>query len=137
MLTQILHKTFSFMMAVLLLLSTVSFTVEKHFCGDVLIDVAVFSTIEKCASDAIDIDEDHVTKKTCCKDTLDVVEGQTQLTVKKFDDLDLDQQQFFISYIYAYNGLFTVLKKQTIPHQYYLSPQLIADIHLLDQVFLI
>ncbi|MEM5564125.1 hypothetical protein WNY78_03370 [Psychroserpens sp. AS72] len=137
MLKQILHKVFSMMMAVLLLLSTVSFTVEKHFCGDVLIDVAVFSTIEKCASDAVEMVEEHVSKKTCCKDTLDVIEGQTQLTVKTFDDLDFEQQQFLVAYVHAFNNLFEVVQKHTIPHQYYNSPKLIADIHVLDQVFLI
>lgn len=124
-------------MAVLLLLSTVSFTVEKHFCGDVLIDVAVFSEVEKCAMEAFEIEQEQITKVPCCKDTLDVVEGQNQLAVKAFDDLELDQQQFLTAYMITFNSLFQTLKKQRAPHQHYMPPNLVTDIQVLDQVFTI
>ena len=138
MLKQLLHKLASTTLAILLLLSTVSFTVEKHFCGDVLIDVAVFSTTEKCGMDASEGEhqEDMVTT-SCCKDILDIVEGQNELTVKTIDDLELEQQLFLVSYIYSYNNLFEYLPKQTIPHRNYTPPNLIVDIQVLDQVFLI
>nr|WP_321244177.1 hypothetical protein [uncultured Psychroserpens sp.] len=128
---------FSISMAFLLLLSTVSFTVEKHFCGDVLIDVAVFSDVEKCTMEAFEIEQEQVTKVPCCKDTLDVIEGQNQLTVKTFDDLELDQQIVLAAYLYTFNNLFEVLQKQIIPHQHYNPPNLVADIQVLDQVFTI
>lgn len=138
MLKQLLHKLASTTLAILLLLSTVSFTVEKHFCGDVLIDVAVFSATEKCGMDASDGEhqEDMVTT-SCCKDILDIIEGQNELTVKTIDDLELEQQLFLASYIYTYNNLFEYLPKQAIPHRNYTPPNLIADIQMLDQVFLI
>ncbi|WP_241485194.1 HYC_CC_PP family protein [Psychroserpens damuponensis] len=137
MLKQILHKLCSIAMTLLLLLSTVSFTVEKHFCGDVLIDVAVFTDLEKCASDNIESKHEEIKFMHCCKDTLETLQGQKELTVKTFDDLELDQQLFLASYLYSYTGLFQVLEKQTNPHRDYNPPKLIADIHVLDQVFLI
>lgn len=137
MLKQVLHKLFSITMALLLLLSTGSFTVEKRYCEDVLIDVAVFSQIEKCALECFETEQEQITITPCCKDTLDVVQGQKQLTVKTFDDLEIFQQQFLASYLYAYNSLFEVLQKQTIPHQNYYPPNLITDIQVLDQVFLV
>ena len=124
-------------MAILLLLSTLSITVEKHFCGDVLIDVAVFSNVEKCGMEGLESNQEQVTKKSCCKDTLDVVEGQSQLEFKTFDDLDFNQQLFLTSLIVSYDGLFVSLPKQTTPHHNYSPPNLIADIQMLDQVFLI
>ena len=48
-----LHKIFSLSMALLVLMSTVSVTIEKHFCGDHLVDVAIFSDAEKCGMEAI------------------------------------------------------------------------------------
>ncbi|MDG5492774.1 hypothetical protein [Psychroserpens sp. SPM9] len=137
MLKQVLHKMSSVTMAILLLLSTVSFTVEKHFCGDVLIDVAVFSSTEKCGPDAFESEHQEEIKKSCCKDILDIVEGQNELTVKTIDDLEFEQQQFLFAYVLSFNGLFEVLPKQNIPHKHYTPPNLIADIHVRDQVYLI
>ena len=48
MIKQWLHKVFSISMALLVLFSTISFTVEKHYCGDFLIDTDVFSQVKKC-----------------------------------------------------------------------------------------
>lgn len=124
-------------MALLLLLSTVSFTVEKHYCGDVLIDVAVFSKVERCGMESSEIEQAAVSKKSCCKDQLDIVEGQDQLKIKSIDDLDLEQQKFLIAYAFAFEKLYENLPKLFIPHQYYSPPELIADIQLLDEVFLI
>lgn len=127
----------STLMAILLLLSTVSFTVEKHFCGDVLIDVAVFSDVEKCKMEAFEIELEKITKKSCCKDTLDIIEGQDLLTNKSFDDLEVASQQFLWAYTYSFHALFETLPKQHIPHKQYRPPNLIEDIQVLDQVFLI
>nr|WP_321231686.1 hypothetical protein [uncultured Psychroserpens sp.] len=137
MLKQVLHKAASIIMAILLLLSTVSFTVEKHFCGDVLIDVSVLGDVEKCKMEAFEVEQEKITKKSCCKDVLDVVEGQNQLTVKSFDDLELEQQLFLTAFIYSCNAIYEVLPKHNIPHKHYSPPNLIADIQVLDQVFLI
>lgn len=124
-------------MAILVLLSTVSFTVEKHFCGDVLIDVAVFSDVEKCKMEAFEKELEKITKKSCCKDILDIVEGQDLLINKTFDDLDDESQQFLWIYSYVFHALFETLPKQYIPHKNYRPPNLIEDIQVLDQVFLI
>ena len=124
-------------MALLLLLSTISFTVEKHFCGDELIDIAVFSDIEKCAKETFGTIQVHTEAAPCCKDTLVLFKGQKELTVKTIDDLDLDQQQLFTSYTFTFNSLFEMLKEQTVTYQYYYSPHLIVDIQVLNQEFLI
>ncbi|XCF07226.1 hypothetical protein ABI125_05060 [Tamlana crocina] len=120
-------------MALLLLFSTVSFTVEKHYCGDVLVDAAIFSDVEKCAMEAFEM----LQKKTCCKDEIDVIKGQDELKFSSFEDLDFDQQLFLQTFTYAYLGLFESFPKQTIPHKDYSPPNLIADIQLMDQVFII
>ena len=124
-------------MALLLLMSTVSFTVEKHYCGDTLVDVAVFSDVNKCGMEAMPNEQTTITKKSCCKDLIDIIEGQDQLTIKTFDDLDIDQQQFLLSYVHSFERLYTCLPKQSIPNFYYPPPEIVRDIHVLDEVFLI
>ncbi|GAA4893365.1 hypothetical protein GCM10023311_17350 [Flaviramulus aquimarinus] len=133
MVKQLLHKGFSSVMALLVLFSTVSFTVEKHFCGDVLVDVSVFAEAEKCEMEALEI----LQKKTCCKDEIEIIEGQDELKVVSFEDLDFKKQHFIIAYTYAYLNGFEGLPKQTIPHKDYSPPNLVTDIQVLDQVFII
>ena len=133
MIKQLFNKVFSSVMALLVLFSTVSFTIEKHFCGDTLVDVSMFAQAEKCAMEALEI----LQKKTCCKDEVDIVKGQDELKVSSFDDLDFQQQQFITAFIYSYFNGFESLQKKTIPHIDYSPPNLVSDIQVLDQVFII
>lgn len=127
------NKIFSASMALLVLFSTVSFTVEKHYCGDVLVDMSVFTEAEKCASEA----EEIIAKMDCCKDTVDVIQGQDELNVKTFNDLDFDKQVFLASFIYSYFNIFEGLPKEVPPFKDYSPPNLVADIQVLNQVFII
>jgi len=119
-------------MAILVLFSTVSFTVEKHFCGDHLVDMAIFSTAKKCGNSM-----EKTTYKSCCKDEVEVVQGQDELKFSSFEDLNLDQQIFIAAFIYSYSNLFQSLPKQIIPFKDYSPPNLVFDIQVLDQIFLI
>lgn len=76
-------------------------------------------------------------KKTCCDDELDVVEGQDELKLSSFEDLDLEQQQFLVSFAVTYLNTFESLFEETILHKAYSPPDLVYDIQVLDEVFLI
>ena len=119
-------------MALLVMLSTVSFTVEKHYCGGNLVDVAVFSEANKCSGNM-----EQNTMKSCCEDEVEVVKGQDELKFSKFEDLDLIDQSFIASFAFVYTNLFESLPKQIIPFKDYSPPNLVFDILVLDQVFLI
>ncbi|WP_366143730.1 hypothetical protein [Algibacter sp.] len=116
-----------------MLFSTVSFTIEKHYCGDILVDASMFAEVEKCAMESMEI----LQKKSCCKDEIDVIQGQDELKFSSFEDLDFEQQQFVAAFTFSYVGMFESLTKQIIPHKDYSPPNLVADIHVLDQVFII
>ena len=47
------------------------------------------------------------------------------------------QQQFLTTFLYTYINLFEGLPKQVIPHKDYSPPNLVSDIQVLDQVFII
>ena len=134
---QFLHKSFSVLLALLVLFSTVSFTIEKHYCGDVLVDVSVFTEAEKCDMGISEMAKETITKKTCCKDEVKLVKGQDELKVSTFDDLNLQQQLFITTFAYSFINLFEGLETQIIPHKDYSPPNLVADIQVLDQVFII
>lgn len=125
------------LMALLVLLSTVSFTVEKHFCGDVLIDTAVFTEAQKCIMEAFEMEQALITKKNCCKDELEVIKGQDKLKLSKFEELPSIHKVFITSLVYSIFDLFETVDKEIIPHKDYSPPNLVADIQVLDQVFII
>ncbi|MCL6295693.1 hypothetical protein M3P09_11850 [Gaetbulibacter sp. 2012CJ34-3] len=121
------------LLTLLVLFSTVSFTIEKHYCGDVLVDVSVFVEAEKCEMEALEI----LQKKTCCKDEINVIQGQDELKFSSFDDLEFEQQLFLASFIYSYVNFFEGLSQQIVPHKNYSPPNLVRDIQVLNDTFLI
>nr|WP_230080195.1 MULTISPECIES: hypothetical protein [Winogradskyella] len=124
----------------MVLLSTLSLTIEKHFCGDVLIDVAIFSESEKCEDDIAindDLNESKTIINDCCKDEIDVIEGLSEIIITSFEDFEVIQQHVLIAYSYSYLNLFEDVSNQVIPHKDYVSPLLIKDIQVLDETYLI
>jgi hypothetical protein len=132
--TSFINKSISFLMAFVVLFSTLSFTVESHYCGTNLIDVAIFTNAKVCIGD---ITAQAPIMKSCCKSEVNVIKGQDKLNLNSFDDLDLNQQLFFTVFVYTYTSLFKSLPKQIIPHKEYTSPSLIFDIQVIDETYLI
>lgn len=128
------HKVTSMFLAVLVVFSTLSFTVEKHFCGNTLVDVAIFTEVKGCGMEAASMAK---MKKPCCKEEVEIIKGLEDLKSNTFDDLSIEQQQFFAAYIYVYRARFESLAKRIIPHKDYSPPNLITDIQVLGQVFII
>ncbi len=122
-------------MALLLLVSTTSWKVEKHYCMDVLIDIAFFTPAENCGMDS-SLQAERIVKQSCCDDEVIVVEGIDDVKPAG-DDFELQQQFFLIAYSYSYLGLFQVEETENIPHKNYSPPRLVKDIQLLDDVFII
>lgn len=127
-----LHKIFSSLMACLVLLSTVSFTVQKHFCGDTLIDAAIFSRAQVCGMEMVSKE-----KRECCKEELEVVKGQDKLKLSKFEELSFQHQVFIATLVYSFLDLFQSFDEEIIPHKNYSPPNLVTDIQVLDQIFII
>ena len=120
-------------MAVMLLVSTTSWKVEKHYCMGHLVDMAFFVSAEDCGM-AMSMSED--TRSSCCDDEVIVVDGQDNLKLT-FNDLEVDQQSFLIAFTSSYIDLFTGIDQNTIPFKDYSTTILIRDVQILDQTFLI
>lgn len=129
----------SLLMAILLLLSTTSWKVEKHYCMGHLMDVALFTDVDTCGMNMSSTDNNEILdelENSCCNDVVLFVDGQDDLKLS-FNDLDTDQQSFLIAFKYSYNSLFQVQTDQFVPHEQYPPPILVKDIQLFDEVFLI
>ena len=124
----------------MLLVSTTSWTIGKHYCMGLLMDTALFKHAEDCGMDmSMDNEEEDATASEedgCCNDEIIALSGQEDLK-PSFNKLDLDQQLFLVAFARSYYNLFPALSKQPIPNEYYPPPLLVKDIQLLDEVFLI
>lgn len=134
---KVFQQIVSIAMALLLLVSTTSWKVEKHYCMGRLVDVSLFAAVETCGMDMQLASKSSIQKKnSCCSNEVVVIKAQDNLQLS-FDTISLDEQFFIIAYAYSYLSLLNTFHKQRIPHEQYPPPLLVKDIQVLDQVFLI
>ncbi|BDW91961.1 hypothetical protein LCL86_08470 [Muricauda ruestringensis] len=134
---KVFSQIISLVMAVLVLASTVSWTVDKHLCMGRVMDISFFAHAEDCGMEsAIATLDSEDYQNPCCEDESFTIEGQDHLKLT-WSDLDLDHQVFLVAFAQSYIDLFVPLEKLPVPNEKYPPPILIRDIHVLDQVFLI
>ncbi len=135
---QVFHKIMSLSMAIVVLLSTTSFTINMHYCGDTLMDTAVFHKAETCGMEMENPSSKDcsVTKKNCCSDEQIVIDGQDELQLS-LDKISLEQQIFIASFVYAYINLFEGTNENVSSYQDYKPPLVIRQIFKLDETYLI
>lgn len=122
-------------MAVIVLLSTMSFTVEKHYCGDFLVDVSFIGEAEKCNMNANKAA--LMKKKNCCKDEVHHIEGQDELQKDSSNKLTFEQQKAIIAFAFSYQSLFVGFTKEKKYYHDFSPPDLERDLQVLYQTFLI
>ncbi|EID76126.1 HYC_CC_PP family protein [Imtechella halotolerans] len=131
-------KITSLLLAFLVLFSTVSWAIDQHFCGDMLVDTALFSKAEGCGMELAPVSNEGVSisQETCCSDEATIVQGQDVLDIQTFK-LKWEQQVFVEAFVYSYLDLFENLDKNVIPFKDYIPPLLVQDIQVLNDTFII
>jgi uncharacterized membrane protein len=119
-------------MAFLVLLSTMSFTVEKHYCGDFLVDVSIIGNADSC-----DMKMDLSDSNNCCKDEIYHIEGQDKLQKNSTDDLSLNQQKIIIALVISYQTIFVDVDLEKEFYKDFSPPDILQDYQVLYQSFLI
>ena len=135
---QVSHKIMSIAMAVVVLLSTMSLTFSMHYCGDTLVETAMFQKAEGCGMEMQkpSTEDCAISKKNCCNDEQVVVEGQTELQ-HHIDSISFEQQVFIASFIYSYINVFEGLENN-VPSSGEYEPLLAnRQIFKLDETYLI
>jgi len=131
------QKSVSTALALLVLVSTFSFTVDKHFCGSFLVDQAIFSKALSCGMDMpYHSGTDLMDKDNCCRNQNISIDGQDELNIS-FNSMDFDQQVFITAFTFSFNNLFEGLPQQVIPYKNYTPPLIVKDIPVLNDTFLI
>ena len=139
MIKQVCHKITSILMAFVVLLSTMSFTIDMHYCGDTLVDTAIFHKAKKCGMEVQGTSassECSIMKKNCCSNEQQFVDGQDELQLS-VDKISFEQQVFITSFVYACFNLFEGLEENIISFRDYSPPLVVKDIQKLDEVYII
>lgn len=135
---QLFHKILSLAMALVVMLSTLSFVVDMHYCGGTLMDTAVFHKVQSCGMDMENpLSEGcSMTKKNCCSDEQAIVDGQDELQLS-FHKITLEQQVFIASFVFTYVNLFEGEDTQVSLYEAYEPPLVFRQIYKIDETYLI
>ena len=138
-----IQKLLSALMAMLVLISTLSFSIEKHYCGEDLVDVAFFIHTKKCGPEVTHNDFDRGDQKSvlrmqsCCKHVVDLLKGQDQFSWEK-TKLIIKNQKALGLILVSVTGTLNYLKPIDIsPLIHFSPPAYVIDIRTLHQVYLI
>ena len=135
---QVSHKIMSFVMAIVVLCSTMSFTLNMHYCGDTLVETVLFHKAKGCGMKMEKplAEGCAITKKDCCKNEQSVVDGQDELQLS-LEKVTLEQQLFIASFVYTYINIIEDLEEKTPSYKTYKPPLVRKQLFKLDETYLI
>ena len=128
-------KISSFLLAFLVLFSTFSFTVEKHYCGDFLVDVSFTGRADSCGMQMETLPLPK--KQNCCKDEVHKIEGQDKLQLTKIEKITFQKEQFLTAFVISYRDLFVINESTNNFYKDFSPPDIPLDYQIEYQTFLI
>ncbi len=125
-------------MAFVVLFSTMSFTIDMHYCGGNLVETAIFHKAKGCGMEMQKPSTEGcaITKNNCCNDEQLVVDGQDELQLQ-VDKISFEQQVFIASFVYTYINLFEGLDENVSSYKEYKPPLVVKQIFKIDETYLI
>jgi hypothetical protein len=128
----------SILMTFVVLFSTLSFTMNMHYCGDTLVETAIFHKAKGCGMEMEKPSTEgcSITKKNCCDDKQLAIEGQDELQLQ-LDKITFEQQVFIASFVHTYINLFEGLDNNVSSYEEYKPPLVVRQIFKIDETYLI
>ena len=135
---QVLHKILATVMAFVVLFSTMSFTVDMHFCGDTLVATSMFQKATGCGMEMEKPAAEGCAfvKSNCCKDKQMIIDGQDEMQLS-IATISFEQQVFITSFIYMYVHLFEGVNTAVTSYQAYQEPLVSRQLYKLAETYLI
>ena len=135
---KISHKILATVMAFVVLFSTMSFTIDMHFCGDTLVAVSMFQKATGCGMEMEKPAAEGcaIVKSNCCKDKQMIIDGQDEMQLS-ITTISFEQQVFITSFIYTYVQLFESSDTSVSSHQAYNKPLVSRRLYKLAEKYLI
>ncbi len=135
MMKKLFYKISAVVLSFIVLFSTMSFTIDKHFCGETLIDVAYFGKADDCGM-KMKVDQQKMKKKKCCKNETEVIESPT-FDKEKITTVTPENITFVIYHLYSYINIFQEISIEKEYYKDFSPPDLERDIQVLYETFLI
>jgi len=141
MLKQILHKILASFLALVVLFSSLSFTVNQHLCHGKVVSTSYFTKAKSCGMNIgfcknDNSSESHLNRTSCCKDITEFIQGN-DTEQQALACFEMPQIQFVTAFICPYIiPLSTYVEKDNFS-DYHPPPLIDKDIQVLYQTFLI
>jgi len=139
MIKGILKNTSAVCLAILVMVSTMSFTISQHYCGGSLVDTSLFVKADTCLMEDMSMpssEENNIISDSCCNDVLTIIDGQEEVH-QNGKQIAFEQQLFIATFVYTYSQLFLNKERLVVSYGDYIPPKLVKDIQVLDESFLI
>ncbi len=137
---KVINKIISFLLALVVILSTMSFTISSHFCAGNLVQVSYFTKAKSCNNEVkikADNNSCNFSKTSCCEDKIEFVKGLDVYKKPVLKSNDYEDQLFLAYFSTVYNIIYNYLPNKSLLFNDYSPPQLIVDFQVLNEVYLI
>ena len=129
---KVLTKITSLSLALLVLLSTLSFTVDQHYCGDFLVDISFTGEADGCGMNMA-----KTTMNNCCSDEEISFEGQDELQNHAPVAKTLTSQTLFIPKIENWTLSLTQVERKPFRFKEFPPPDIPRNYQSEYQVYII
>ncbi|NQW36290.1 MAG: hypothetical protein HQ471_04720 [Flavobacteriales bacterium] len=135
-------KISALLLAFTMLFSTLSFSVNKHYCGDMLFSQTYFSHAEDCGMQQMDLcggensSSQTIINNSCCQNVQLFIKGQT-VEQKALVSESLESNQIVCVQNFKSFDFKSDYQQQPAFYQNYTPPLLVENIPVLVQSFLI
>lgn len=132
-------KISAMLMAMVVLLSTMSFSVNMHYCMEMLVDVSYVLPADSCGMDmdvAAAKEGLQITSKPCCSDEHIAFEGQDEVQLSS-EWAPEEMPLLTATFLYSYSLLFTEEPSNSAPFREYQPPAITKDLPVIYETFLI
>ena len=124
------------LLSLIVILSSMSFVVDKHYCGDHLVDVSYFGKAENCGMGEMNVHSQKKKKKQCCSNETEFLESST-FDKEKLLVFTPQEFQFFVFHAYSYINLYQEVQLEKEFYNDVDPPDMVRDLQVLHETFLI
>jgi hypothetical protein len=132
---QLTTKIGAVLMTLIVLLSTMSFTINQRYCDGDLVDTTLFLKSDSCKivvkSDCCEITEE------CCDHEQIIIDGQKELPSRIVVETPIVNQYFVINSVKLHLEKYDFQSENRIFYKKYIPPSLVFNKQIVHQVFII
>ena len=133
-----LRKISTKLLSLLVLFSSMSFTIDEHYCGTNLMDVSYFGDADNCCSEELTMNSrtSSVKQNNCCKDETTLLESSI-FNKNKFINLQHVDVEILLFKTNSYLVNFNYTAAEIEYYSDFSPPDIAQNIQVLHQTFLI